>query len=85
MKRIAIMAMAVLFASSVTLAFAEQPQKEQNLFKIIQGTIKFPPAKEKNRVKIPPIKVSMFQDMATRIEEGSAKARTQSLRTAKTK
>lgn len=83
MKRIIGLIAAVLFAASVVPAFGEQPKQEDNLFKIVQGTINLGPVKEKNRVKNPLPKVSLFQNLANGINEGSAKARNESLRAAK--
>ena len=85
MKRIMILAVVAFFVASLIPAFAEQPKKEDSLFKIVQDTLKPGPGKEKNKVRNPLPKVSVFQNMANGIKKGSAKARGESLRTEKTK
>ena len=85
MKRIFVLAVMVFFAASVTVAFAETEKKEENLFKIIQNSIKCGPVKEKNKIKNPMPKVTAFQNMADGIKEGSEKAKGESLRSGNTK
>jgi aconitase A len=80
------LAVAVLFAGSAAIAFAKQPaQQEENLFKIVQKSIKPGTVREKNKVKNPLPKVTIFKDMAKGIKEGAAKSKAQNLRAAKTK
>ncbi len=85
MKRIMVLVVAMLFVGNLIPIFAEQPKKEDSLFKIVKDTLKPGPVKEKNKVRNPLPKVSVFQNMANGIKEGSAKARCESLRTEKAK
>ena len=61
MKRIMALIIVVLFVASIIPAFAEQPQKEKNLIKIIQKD-KAGAGKEKNMWKNPAPKVDCFQN-----------------------
>jgi CDP-diacylglycerol pyrophosphatase len=83
MKRIAALAVAVLFAAGAVPAFAQQAsqEKEENLIKIVSDTIKPGQVREKNKLRNPLPKVTVFQNAADGIKEGSAKAKQQTLRT----
>jgi hypothetical protein len=84
--KMAVLAVAVLFAVGATCAFADDgsckkaPCEEKSLFNIVKDTIKPGPGKEKNKVINPLPTVTTFQAMADGIKEGSAKARSESLR-----
>ena len=86
MKKIAALILAALFVASTLPAFAvEQPAKEKNLFKIIMDSCKPGKVKPKNELKNPLPKVTAFQNAANSIQEGSAKAKKETLRTEKAK
>ena len=69
MRRILALVVVVFFAASVTVAFAEAEKKERNLIKIIQSTIKPGTVKEKNKLKNPLQKVTVFQSTADDIKK----------------
>ncbi len=83
MKRVIGLIVAAFFIASIVPAFGEEPKQEDNLFKIVQGTIKSGTVKEKNKVRNPLPKVGLFQSLADGIKEGSAKSRNESLRAVK--
>lgn len=83
MKKMAAFVIAVLFAASTIPAFAaEQPARENNLFKIIADSFKKPlNFKEKDKLKNPLPTVTVFQNAADGIKTGSEKAKAETLRT----
>jgi len=82
MKKIAILILAALFVASTVPAFAgEQPVKEKNLFVIIKDSFKPWKVKPKNELRNPLPTVTVFQNAADGIKEGSAKAKQETLRT----
>ena len=86
MKKIAVLILVALFVASTLPAFAvEQPAKEKNLFVIIKNSFKPWKPKPKNEIRNPLPTVTVFQSAANGIQEGSAKAKKETLRTAKTK
>ena len=85
MKRILALVVVVFFAASATVAFAEVEKKEQNLFKIINSTIKPGTVKEKNKLKNLCTTAPLFKNMGQEIKDGAAQAKGESLRTKNTK
>lgn len=85
MKKIMVLVILGLFTAGAMLAYAAdapkaQPQKEENLFKIIQDSLQPGPGKERNKLRNPLPTVSLFQNLSDGIAEGSAKAKQESLR-----
>ena len=86
MKKMTVLAVLAVFAAGAALAYAAdapkaQPQREDNLFKIVMDSFKPGEVREKNKLKNPLPTVSMFQGMSNGIKEGSEKARGETLRT----
>ena len=82
MKKIAVLVLAALFVASTIPAFAgAETAKEKNLFIIVKNSFKPWKVKPKNELKNPLPKVSGFQNVADGIKEGSAKAKSTTLRT----
>ncbi len=83
MRRIVVLAVAMVFVTCAATAFAQQQVKERNLIKIIQKSIEQHPGtmKEKDKLRGDIAQVKTFQSMADYIKEHSAKARGQSIRT----
>ena len=82
MKKVAVLILAALFVASTIPAFAgEQVVKEKNLFTIIKDSFKPWKVKPKNELRNPLPTVSGFQNVANGIKEGSAKAKSETLRT----
>lgn len=72
MKRVMVLLVVLFFAASVTVSFAaEQANKEQNLFKIIEGTLKPWNPKPKNQLINPLPEVNEFQRHADSIKKGT--------------
>lgn len=85
MKRFMVFVVAVFLVSAAVPAFAQKQQKEteENLFKIIASSVKPGQVRERNKIKNPLPKVTIFQTMADEIRQGSARARGESLRSTK--
>ena len=86
MKKVAALILVTLFVASTLPAFAgTEPVKEKNLFQIIMDSCKPGTVKPKNQIRNPLPKVTAFQNAANGINEGSAKAKNETLRTEKAK
>ncbi len=85
MKKLAVLILAALFvASTIPASAGEQPKKERDLFKIIEGTLKPGEGKPKNKLKNPLPTVTCFQNAADKIEcSGKAKNKTLNTETVK--
>lgn len=82
MKKIAVLILVALFVASTVPAFAQAEQaKERNLCTIIMDSFKPWKPKPKNEIRNPLPTVSGFQNVANGIQEGSAKAKGETLRT----
>lgn len=82
MKKIAVLILVTLFVLSTVPAFAGgEPKKEKNLFQIIMDSCKPGEVKPKNQLRNPLPTVTIFQNAADGIKEGSAKAKNETLRT----
>ena len=83
MKKIAVLILAALFVASTVPVFAGTApvkEKERNLFVIIKNSFTPWKPQPKNELRNPLSTVSGFQNVADGIKEGSAKAKSETLR-----